>query len=132
MPGNIAAARFNEGAASPLRISHWQANDDNPDIRCTYDSAPGSPNTPAVLLIPGNAQAPIEAARESPLIPWLRRKHGQGVVLAAVCGGVFILARTGLLAGPAGHDRTGHSAINSPPSSPDVPHRNGSHGDRLR
>jgi transcriptional regulator GlxA family with amidase domain len=33
------------------------------------------------------------------LIPWLRRKHDQGVVLAAVCGGVFILARTGLLAG---------------------------------
>jgi transcriptional regulator GlxA family with amidase domain len=50
-------------------------------------------------IIPGNVQAPLEVAGESPLIPWLRQKHGQGVVLAAVCGGVFILARTGLLAG---------------------------------
>lgn len=97
--GDIAATRRSEGAAPPLRISHWQAADDNADIRCTYDSSPGSPNAPTVLLIPGNTQAPMAGARESALIPWLRRKHGQGVVLAAVCGGVFILARTGLLAG---------------------------------
>jgi transcriptional regulator GlxA family with amidase domain len=97
--GDIAATRLSEGAAPPLRISHWQATDDDPHVRCIYDSSPGPPNAPAVLLIPGNAQAPLEVAGESPLIPWLRQKHGQGVVLAAVCGGVFILARTGLLAG---------------------------------
>jgi transcriptional regulator GlxA family with amidase domain len=97
--GDIAATRLSEGAAAPLRISHWQATDDDPDVRCTYDSSPGLPNAPTVLLIPGNVQAPLEVAGESPLIPWLRQKHGQGVVLAAVCGGVFILARTGLLAG---------------------------------
>jgi transcriptional regulator GlxA family with amidase domain len=97
--GDIAATRLSEGAAPPLRISHWQATDDDPHVRCIYDSSPGPPNAPTVLLIPGNAQAPLEVAGESPLIPWLRQKHGQGVVLAAVCGGVFILARTGLLAG---------------------------------
>jgi transcriptional regulator GlxA family with amidase domain len=97
--GDIAATRLGGGAASPLRICHWQATDDGPDVRCTYDSSPGAPNAPSVLLIPGNTQAPLEVDGESALIPWLRRKHGQGVVLAAVCGGVFILARTGLLAG---------------------------------
>ncbi|WP_408361575.1 MULTISPECIES: DJ-1/PfpI family protein [unclassified Paraburkholderia] len=35
----------------------------------------------------------------SPLVSWLRQRHAEGVVLAAVCCGVFILARTGLLAG---------------------------------
>ena len=63
-------------------------------------------DAPTVLLIPGNVQAPLEVAGESPLIPWLRQKHGQGVVLAAVCGGVFILARTGLLAGRQGVQRS--------------------------
>jgi transcriptional regulator GlxA family with amidase domain len=97
--GDIAATRLSVGSSPPLRISHWHAIDDAPDVHCTYDSVPGSPNAPTVLLIPGNTQAPIEGVRENPLIPWLRQKHGQGVVLAAVCGGVFILARTGLLAG---------------------------------
>jgi transcriptional regulator GlxA family with amidase domain len=97
--GDIAATRLDAGAVAPVRLSHWQATDDARDVRCSYDSAPGAPNAPAVLLIPGNTQAPAEDAPDSPLIPWLRRKHDQGVVLAAVCGGVFILARTGLLAG---------------------------------
>ncbi|MGH6739699.1 MAG: GlxA family transcriptional regulator, partial [Bradyrhizobium sp.] len=97
--GEMAAKRLSDGAAQAVRISHWQAADGVPAVRCTYDSAPGLPNAPAVLLIPGNAQAPRDDAGESPLVPWLRQQHGQGVVLAAVCGGVFILARTGLLAG---------------------------------
>jgi transcriptional regulator GlxA family with amidase domain len=33
------------------------------------------------------------------LIPWLQLNHAEGVVLSAVCGGVIILAQTGLLAG---------------------------------
>jgi transcriptional regulator GlxA family with amidase domain len=97
--GDIAATHLAEGAAAPLRVSHWQACDDDADIRCIYDSAPGPPHAPTALLIPGNTQAPLADTRESSLIAWLRHKHAQGVVLAAVCGGVFILARTGLLAG---------------------------------
>jgi transcriptional regulator GlxA family with amidase domain len=98
--GDIAATRLSAGTvALPLRLSHWQAADDGRDVVCTYDSAPGAPNAPTVLIIPGNTQAPAADAPKSPLIPWLRQKHDQGVVLAAVCGGVFMLARTGLLAG---------------------------------
>jgi transcriptional regulator GlxA family with amidase domain len=97
--GDMAVKRLGADAAPSVRISHWLANNDDPDVQCTYDTAPGRPNAPAVLLIPANTQAPRVDAPASPLIPWLRQKHGQGVVLAAVCGGVFILARTGLLAG---------------------------------
>ncbi|WP_408225213.1 DJ-1/PfpI family protein [Paraburkholderia sediminicola] len=42
---------------------------------------------------------PVKTGKDNPLVPWLRQRHAEGVVLAAVCGGVFILARTGLLAG---------------------------------
>jgi hypothetical protein len=81
--GDVAARSSGEGAISPVRISHWQAGDDNRDVCCTYDSTPGHPNAPAVLLVPGNPEAPLEDERNSPLIPWLRKQHSQGVVLAA-------------------------------------------------
>jgi transcriptional regulator GlxA family with amidase domain len=97
--GDMAAKRLGAGAAPAVRISHWIANNSNSEVQCSYDTAPGTPNAPDVLLIPGNTQAPLMDAPASPLVPWLRKQHGQGVVLAAVCGGVFILARTGLLAG---------------------------------
>jgi transcriptional regulator GlxA family with amidase domain len=42
---------------------------------------------------------PRDPERNGYLVTWLREKHSQGVVLAAVCGGVFILAKTGLLSG---------------------------------
>jgi transcriptional regulator GlxA family with amidase domain len=97
--GNIAAERVSVGTKSPVRLTQWQATTDSSDIVCVYDSAPGSPSVPTALLIPGNTVAPAKDVSDSPLIPWLRHKHSQGTILAAVCGGVFILARTGLLTG---------------------------------
>ena len=86
-------------AGPPVRITHWRADDDATEVRCTYDSCPGSPHALSLLVIPGNVQAPDRTEKVIPLLDWLRQKHAEGVVLAAVCGGVFILARTGLLAG---------------------------------
>jgi transcriptional regulator GlxA family with amidase domain len=97
--GSIAAARLPAGAKTPVRLTQWQATIGNADIVCVHDSAPDSPSAPTVLLIPGNTVAPESDGSGSPLIPWLRQKHSEGTILAAVCGGVFILARTGLLAG---------------------------------
>ena len=82
-----------------MRITHWCANENDPIIRCTYDSYPGAPHAPCVIIIPNNHRGITEPERESPFVDWLRHKHAGGVVLAAVCGGVFILAKTGLLAG---------------------------------
>lgn len=62
-----------------------------------------------MLIIPGNEEAPNGGSRELPLLRWLRQRHAEGVVLAAVCGGVFILARSGLL---AGRQATTHWAFN--------------------
>jgi transcriptional regulator GlxA family with amidase domain len=95
--GDIAAAHTS-AKATPMRLAHWQAGH-NRGVDCVHDSAPGKPNAPNVLLIPGNSIAPAQDLSGSPLVPWLRDKHSQGTVIAAVCGGVFLLARTGLLAG---------------------------------
>ncbi|MGJ7506675.1 GlxA family transcriptional regulator [Variovorax sp. GT1P44] len=96
---DVAAKGRAEGDLPPVRISHWLSDDASDEVRCTYDSAPGAPHAPSVLVIPGNERATLETKADAPLVRWLRQKHAQGTVLAAVCGGVFVLARTGLLAG---------------------------------
>lgn len=96
----VAEKRQAEGGPPPVRISHWLAGDDGGEVRCTFDSEPGAaPHAPAVLVIPGNERATLETKADAPLVRWLHQEHAKGTVLAAVCGGVFILARTGLLAG---------------------------------
>lgn len=95
---DLAAQRPEPGRA-PVRLTHWLADDADGEVRCIHDSCPGTPHAPAVLVIPGNERATRQTKADDPLASWLRRQHAQGVVLAAVCGGVFILARTGLLAG---------------------------------
>jgi transcriptional regulator GlxA family with amidase domain len=90
--------RGGEGPA-PVRISHWFGDDAERTISCTHDSCPDDPHAPSVVIIPNNHRAITEPELESPLVPWLRERHAEGAVLAAVCGGVFMLAKTGLLAG---------------------------------
>ena len=96
--GEFAAKRRRAGEMPAVRVTHWQIDDGDVEPRCTYDTRPGVQRSPAVLVLPGNVVAP-EADANPSLIAWLRRKHSEGAVVAAVCGGVFILAETGLLEG---------------------------------
>jgi transcriptional regulator GlxA family with amidase domain len=97
--GEMAAKRLNGNARPRVRITHWRVDVGGGAMECIFDSRPGAPHAPIVLVIPGNERAPHEATTEGALPQWLRVKHAEGVVLAAVCGGVFVLARTGLLNG---------------------------------
>lgn len=54
-----------------------------------------------VLLLPPSLQPPISPAEAEPFARCLRDHHAQGAVLAAVCGGAFVLAQTGLMRGRA-------------------------------
>ncbi|CAN5146198.1 GlxA family transcriptional regulator [soil metagenome] len=96
---DFAAKRQGVDAMAPVRITHWHADEATSAIHCTYDSVPGLPHAPSVVIIPNNHRAIVEPDQVSPFVDWLRRRHAEGVVLAAVCGGVFMLAKTGLLAG---------------------------------
>lgn len=54
-----------------------------------------------VLILPPSLGLPISRKAAAPFGQWLRVCHAKGSVLASVCGGAFVLAETGLLAGRA-------------------------------
>src|SRR3546814_2109576 len=54
-----------------------------------------------VLVLPPSLEAPTSTDVAAPLARWLRKRHGDGSVLASVCGGAFVLGETGLLTGRA-------------------------------
>ena len=93
-----AAWRQSGCTQSPVRVVHWRAAEGD-GIVCVYDTSPGDPHRPSVLVIPGNRHAVSRQATCGPLTEWLRQAHSRGVVIAAVCGGVFVLAETGLVTG---------------------------------
>jgi len=95
----FAAKHLNGDAPPPVRITHWRADETGDRVSCTFDSCPGAPHAPTVVVVPNNHRAIQDPDRDSPLVAWMRQKHTEGVVLAGVCGGVFLLAKTGLLAG---------------------------------
>ena len=81
-----------------LRTSHWQMAGEGAFARA-YDSAPGAPGEPDVLIVPGRIGPLPDADEAAPYARWLLDRHARGTVLASNCGGAFILAATGLLAG---------------------------------
>ncbi len=95
----MSAKLQGNGDATSIRIVHWRTNDDEGGVASTSDSHPWLPHAPTVLIVPGNLRATQQSLASSALVPWLRQHHADGVVIAAVCGGVFLLAETGLLAG---------------------------------
>jgi transcriptional regulator GlxA family with amidase domain len=92
------AARFAEArGGAPLRVSHWELSDD--DFVRAFDSHPGRAGMPDIVIVPGRLTGPAEAEEAAPYARWLSERHKQGATLTANCGGVFLLAETGLLAG---------------------------------
>jgi len=81
-----------------VRITHWRQGS-NDDIECGFDSLPGPANKPALVILPGSGIGPPPAGYAPQMVAWVKRCHDEGALVAGVCGGVFVLADTGLLAG---------------------------------
>lgn len=82
-----------------VRITHWRAAAAGGALECVFDSQPGPAGVPTLVVVPASQFAPI-ARGHAPEIPvWLNARHAEGAMVAAVCGGVFLLAESGLLAG---------------------------------
>ncbi len=94
----IAAGHASAGLPT-LRVRHWKLSttDDEPD--CCFDSHPGYPEQPTVIVAPPCLAQRPEAAAIAPLAKWLRERHRRGVTLCSVCAGAFVLAHSGLLEG---------------------------------
>ena len=93
------AGRFSaDRGGPPLRVSHWQM-DAAGGFGRSFDSHEGAGGMPAVVIVPGRLAGPAGAEEAEPYAAWLRERHAAGAILSANCGGVFLLAETGLLAG---------------------------------
>ena len=91
-----AALAARKGAAAPaLAVSHWGLEAGRP-VRVDGVDAPGKP---AVLVLPPALGDAIRREDAAPFAAWLRQCHGEGVRLASICAGAYLLGETGLLAG---------------------------------
>jgi len=97
------AGRFNgtaEDAERPrLRVSHWRLEEGDAAPRRIYDSLPAASGSPSVLILPPSLAEPISPEAATPYRDWLCQQHRDGVRLASICAGAFLLAETGLLDG---------------------------------
>jgi transcriptional regulator GlxA family with amidase domain len=82
-----------------LRITHWRQRPDGAALECEFESVAGPPNNPAVVILPASQMAPMQRGHAPESVAWAARRHSEGAVVAAVCGGVFLLADSGLLTG---------------------------------
>jgi transcriptional regulator GlxA family with amidase domain len=93
-------ARERLGANAPmLRVSHWQPNSTHDSIDRAFDTHPQLTGFPVAIVVPGSWQGPPSAEVSCCLVKWLLERHTAGSTLCSVCGGAFVLAATGLLAG---------------------------------
>ncbi|MBT0670649.1 GlxA family transcriptional regulator [Novosphingobium profundi] len=93
------ASTFSADRGGPVvRVSHWSRAVDGTFSR-TFDTHSARPGQPSVLVVPGRLAGPPGAAEAAPYARWLLDRHAQGATLASNCGGAFLLAATGLLAG---------------------------------
>jgi transcriptional regulator GlxA family with amidase domain len=99
---NVATglARERLGPTAPiLRVTHWRIESDAEPVRCVFDTHPHLARAPTAVIIPGSWRGEPHPAVKARLVDWLKDRHASGATLCSVCGGAFILAETGLLAG---------------------------------
>lgn len=87
--------------APMLRVSHWQATEARDGVLCISDSHPGLDHRPVVAIVPGSWTGEPDETVKGCLVTWLVERHKAGATLCSVCGGAFVLAATGLMAGRA-------------------------------
>jgi transcriptional regulator GlxA family with amidase domain len=84
----------------PLRITHWSCDESGAMTRC-HDTYPGDDRRPDIVIVPGRLAGPLIGDDAAPFAAWLVEQHAKGATLAAICGGTFLVAESGLLSGRA-------------------------------
>lgn len=82
-----------------LRVTHWRERSDGAGLECDVDRTQGAREEPAIVVIPACQLGPPEPGSSPRAAAWVARRHESGAIVAAVCGGVFLLADSGLLKG---------------------------------
>jgi|SRR5450830_358772 len=93
------AARYHNEKRVFLRVSQWRQKSANkPPVRI-YGMDQDSDTPLAALILPPRLGEQIASREAAPFVDWLRSHHQAGTTLCSVCGGAFLLAESGLLAG---------------------------------
>jgi transcriptional regulator GlxA family with amidase domain len=92
------AAEHQSALLPRLRVSHWQAEGDQPPVR-VHASDPGTEAGLVAVVIPPSIGGFSAAQAPAGLIHWLRAQHARGATLGGVCVGSLLLAESGLLDG---------------------------------
>jgi transcriptional regulator GlxA family with amidase domain len=88
------------GSDEPLlRVTHWHERADGSGLECGIEGDPGPRARPSIVIIPACQLGPPAHGSAPSTAAWVSELHAGGAVITAVCGGVFLLAETGLLDG---------------------------------
>jgi transcriptional regulator GlxA family with amidase domain len=101
------AARSPAGTPGPagpgdqpfLRVTHWRERPGSAEFECGFASYPGTSGNFELVIVPAYQLGPPEPNHSPIAAAWVARKHADGTAVASVCGGVFLLAESGLLDG---------------------------------
>ena len=90
------------GGTNPreLRISHWQLLDKpSYELVRVFDTHQQQPQRLVGLILPPNLNTDPQGGATPELQRWVETQHASGCIVCSVCGGAFLLAKTGLLNG---------------------------------
>jgi transcriptional regulator GlxA family with amidase domain len=90
------------GGTNPreLRISHWQLRDKpSYELVRVFDTHQQQPQKLVGLILPPNLNTDPHRGAIPELQRWVETQHASGCIVCSVCGGAFLLAKTGLLNG---------------------------------
>jgi len=83
-----------------LRISHWQLRDSQTlELGRVFDTHQQPPQKLVGLILPPNLDTDPQGGAIPQLQEWVETQHASGCIVCSVCGGAFLLAKTGLLNG---------------------------------
>jgi transcriptional regulator GlxA family with amidase domain len=85
--------------ATLIRVSHWQADEADGEVRMVYDSHPGKEHRLSHVIAPPSIVMPEHMQPTPVASSWMRERHAEGTTLGSVCAGAFVLAETGLIDG---------------------------------
>jgi len=87
------------GDESFVRVSHLRVSPGDAELECEFESCPGSNGKYSLVIVPAYQLGPPERNHSPRAAAWVARMHADGAAIATVCGGVFLLAESGLLDG---------------------------------
>jgi transcriptional regulator GlxA family with amidase domain len=90
------------GGTNPreLRISHWLLRDKpSYELVRVFDTHQQQPQKLVGLILPPNLNTDPQGGAIPELQRWVETQHASGCIASSVCGGAFLLAKTGLLNG---------------------------------